>query len=567
MRAWWLAIVLLLPLGAASPPTGDLIVVGTAPAPPGAIPLSVIDGFVVPDATAALARALAATPGVERVAWAQPLEPHAAPVRSDTLLGLTRAQTLPDDAGAGVGVAVLDTGIDATHPDLAGRVRANLRLAEGRFVPSVGDLDGHGTHVAGVLAASGASSQGRWRGVAPGVHLVGLDISSRFTTASALLAYDWIYLHHEEYGLRVVVNAWGRIPDGDAYDPRDPTIRAIERVVDEGVVVVFSASNRGPAPGSVSIEAQSPRVLTVGATDAAGLVMPYSARGPAAGGATKPDVVAPGDAVVGLRSAQTAPAAADPDALHRAYSGTSQAAPHVAGIVAAMLARSPDLTPEEVGDMLRASAVDVGAQGIDDASGAGLVDAADAMRLARGDAALRDNVLLAGGIDEQRDASPLAPTSRRLLGLLAQPALLWETSFAVKPGAESLEIAARVEGASDLRFEAGRGDATEISWRGESTRAQSPAPGVWTLRAYGALPVAADGEALARVTLPPQPERALEPVGAPERADAPGAATSALLVVPAFLVGLGLALLAPALRRRRAQDPYLEAGAPSTRDR
>lgn len=559
MRATLLALLLVLPVVAAGggPARGDLIVTfhDAPPTVAGAFALSLLPALIVPDATAADAARWMRDARVERVDWAKPLERHgASALPSAAFFGLTRADRA-EGTGAGVTVAVLDSGIDATHPDLAGRVVANARLVQGRFVDAPGDTDGHGTHVAGIVAASGASSEGRWPGVAPDARLVGLDISGRFTTASAILAYDWLAEHREEHDIRVVVNAWGRVPDGDAYDPRDPELRAIESLVAEGVVVLFSASNRGPGPSTLSVEAMSPHVVTVGATDAAGLVMSYSSRGPvrAADPWVKPDVVAPGDAVVSLRSAQTLPDAADPDPLHTSYSGTSQAVPHVAGIVARMLEARPSLTPQQVADALRASAIDLGAPGPDDASGYGLVDARDAILAAQGRAPDRGNVLVAGGRDRYEDALALPGAPRRgLFDLLDAPEVVWDAPFPVKPGATRVRVDASATGAQPFDLELLK-DGRIVP----GTEVERPEPGIWTLRLRSALPFASEARMLVETDLPPQPARALQfdakpaPAPRPLPNDSWTLAREDVILVGCVLVGT---LAGAALMPRRPRD-------------
>ena len=531
LLAWlllWPAGVVALP----DEPARDLVVEwrpGERPElPRDAACLAVLDACVLTDASAATEARLRADPRVLRVTRAVPLERHAVQeggAAPDPNLRLTRADAAGGPTGEGVTVAVVDSGIDATHPDLAGRVRANVRLVEGAFAPAAGDLDGHGTHVAGIVAADGRSSQGRHRGVAPGAELVGVDISGRFNTASALLAYDWLFLHRHEHGVRVVVNAWGRVDDR-RFDPDDPVIRAIDRLVATGVVVLFSASNHGPDAGTLSMEAQDPWVVTVGAVDAAAQPMPYSSRGPVApkDGApawVKPDVVAPGERVTGLRSQQAAPATGDPDPLHRTLSGTSQSVPHVAGVVALMLEANPRLTPTQVANALRESAIDLAEPGPDDATGFGLVDARDAVRRARGEAPDRGNVLVAGGTDRHRDAATVGPTPRGLLGLGARSQDVWSTEFPVKPGATALRfdlampdatlgspiVTLERDGATLGPWTRAERDADGAHLRGE---VEAPTPGVWTLRVHASAPAALDLRATVDVTLPPHPERALE---------------------------------------------------------
>lgn len=466
MRAWLLAVLLLLavPPVEAAEPRFDLIV-HTAPGTPlppldlPLIPLRAIDGFVVLDATEDAEARLARTDGVHRVVRAVPLERHAvAPATrtdeaadaggEDLNLRLTRVrEAWPRATGQGVTIAIIDSGIDASHPDLAGRVKQNVRLVDERFVDAPGDTSGHGTHVAGVAAASGASSDGRFVGTAPDAQLVGIDISSRFNTAGSLLAYDWLFVHAPSLGVDIVVNAWGRM-GSSPFDPDDAVVRGIDRLVAEGVVVLFSASNHGPRAMSLSLEAQNPRVITVGAVDAAARVMSYSSRGPVRapdGGDAwvKPDLAAPGDRIIGLRSLQSPPSANDPDPLHTTLSGTSQAVPHVAGIVALMLEANASLTPVQVANALRASAIDLDAPGPDDATGFGLVDAVDALRVARGQGIARDHPLIRGGVaryEGETIAAP-APAGSGLLGLA--PGADVETfrlPIAVLPGARALSF-------------------------------------------------------------------------------------------------------------------------------
>ena len=595
MRAPLLVLLLVLPgLAQAAPPEGparDLVVLlkpgMTMDAPDGAVPLRVLDGFVVRDASPRLEAALRRHHCVETVLAEAPLERTAA---FDPNLRLTRADPAPALGGValtgrGVTVAVVDSGIDAAHPDLAGRVKANVKLAGGRFLDAPGDADGHGTHVAGIVAASGATSEGKWRGVAPEADLVGIDISERFTTASALLAYDWLYVNREAQDIRVVVNAWGRVGER-SFDASDPVIRAIDRLVDAGVVVLFSASNHGPGPSTLSVEAQDPRVVTVGAVDAAARLMHYSSRGPVQGASAaawvKPDVVAPGEAVVGLRSLAAAPRAGDPDAFHRALSGTSQAVPHVAGVVALMLQANPGLTPAQVSNALRESAVDLGAPGPDDATGFGLVDAPDAIQRARGLPAQRGNVLVAGGVDRYEDEARLtpAPQGGGLLALASLPSATWTTTFPVKAGATriafdvawtapatgatvTLEREGRVEGA----WTQAQPDGARVALRG---RIDAPEPGIWTLRARAAAPVTLDVDAAIDVHFQANATRALELDSRYRLPDTPGSALQnalggdvhgALLqgklllraypgIVPSLAAGYMLAFLV--LRRRRA---------------
>lgn len=597
MRAWLVVLLvapLLAPMAHADAGRGLVVTLrpgAHVPLPAGAIPLASFAGFVLPHASAADAARWREDPRALRVDLAQPLE-------LAQLAGITRARAPSDslrltratDAalasfgadGAGVTVAVLDSGVDATHPDLVGRVVANLRLVDGAFLEAPGDLNGHGTHVAGIVAASGASDQGAATGTAPGARILGLDIlSESFTTTSALVAYDWIHQHHAERGIKVVVNAWGRVGDPRTFDPEDPLIRAIDRVVDDGVVVVFSATNHGPAARSLSVEAQDPRVVTVGAVDDAAILATYSSRGPVAATVpvtwTKPDVVAPGEEILGLRSQEAKlDPTTDPDTLHRVLSGTSQAAPHVAGVIARMLQANASLGPLDVLEALHASALDLGPVGPDAAYGYGLLDAPDAMRAALHQPLRRDNPLAAGGTETYEDAVTIPATRSDLLGFASAPDS-WTTRFPVKPGATRLSF--------EIDAPALRGDlvATLLGPRGEAgtwsepaleggqlaLRGTLPAPpaGVWTLRLRASLPLDAriashvhvdlGANATrslpldARYKLPDDLPRAHGPTLLQESARLLHDEPWLLLVLPA---GAGAAALAWTTRRRRTQD-------------
>ncbi|MFA5861434.1 MAG: S8 family serine peptidase, partial [Candidatus Thermoplasmatota archaeon] len=489
---------------------------------------------------------LASRTGVISVQDVAPLE-----YLGDMNLQLTRADPPPIDAagtpftGRGITVAVLDSGIDATHPDLAGRVKANVKLSGGAFSDSVGDSNGHGTHVAGIVAASGATTQGRVRGVAPDASLVGIDISDHFTTASALLAYDWLFVHKDDYGIRVVVNAWGRVGEGKTFDPDDAEIRAIDRLVDSGVVVLFSASNHGPGPSTLSLEAMDPRVITVGAVDAAAQTVSYSSRGPVISTSDsswiKPDVVAPGDTILGLRSQEATPDAnSDHDAFHRYYSGTSQAVPHVAGIVALMLEANAAMRPSAVQNAIRESAIDVGPPGLDDATGFGLVDARDAVHRALGELPDRGNVLVAGGADTFTDHEqlPAGQAPSGLLGFLSAPTAGWSTTFAVKPDASvatfdvvwsapvgAVTVTLEKDGLVKGTWTQPSADAGKALVRG---RLDAPGTGIWTLRATGGAPTPVDVTSSVAVTLNANPDRAVDLDSRYRLPDTPAGATAAL---------------------------------------
>ncbi|NUW39761.1 S8 family serine peptidase [Nonomuraea rhodomycinica] len=263
--------------------------------------------------------------------------------------------------GAGVKVAVLDSGVDATHPDLAGKVAARADFTE---EPDERDVVGHGTHVASTIAGSGAASGGRYRGVAPDATLLdGKVCASRFCSDSAILAgMQWA----AEQGAQVVNLSLGRA-DTPEDDPLEQAVRTLtERY---GTLFVVAAGNDG-ADRAVSSPASSDAALAVGAVDGADALAPFSNRGPRVGdGGLKPDITAPGVDITAARgkdSPGTGP--------YVTMSGTSMATPHVAGTAALVAGAHPGWKAGELKAALMASAKPDPRTGVF-GQGAGRVDA------------------------------------------------------------------------------------------------------------------------------------------------------------------------------------------------
>ncbi|HEX9696084.1 MAG TPA: S8 family serine peptidase [Actinomycetota bacterium] len=312
--------------------------------------------------------------------------------------------------GRGVGVAVVDSGIDGTHPDLAPALAGNKKwlcptpfLAEANsgfdkcygsymadaalnllaFDNSCNDaawLDvatsdttsGHGTHVAGIVAGRGVASNGRFMGAAPGAMLYGLGVGEESRMLWILEAFAWISCNAASVtpAIKVVNNSWGGQPG--PHDPSDPISLAVAALVGKGITVVFSAGNDA-GDGSIDLinpEAKNPLkgVISVADYDDAeratrtGSLSRYSSRGSSADANKEnwPDVSAPGTSITST-GAKTGLYL--PTGLHVTYepyytvaSGTSMAAPHVAGIVAMLLQADPSLTPAKIEDLLEDTA-------------------------------------------------------------------------------------------------------------------------------------------------------------------------------------------------------------------
>lgn len=252
--------------------------------------------------------------------------------------------------GKGVGVAVLDTGI-FPHQDFGHRIWGFADFIENRRTPY--DDNGHGTHVAGILAGDGRASMGKHCGMAPGCGIVGLKVLDRYGNGSkenVLKAFSWLLRHFEEYKIRVV-----NISVGTTYRTRrehDALITGVEAVWDRGLVVVAAAGNQGPCWGSVTAPGCSRKIITVGASDMLRGPAALSGRGPTAQCVCKPDLVAPGRQVVSCTP--------EGNRAYGAKSGTSMSTPLVSGAIACMLEKDPLLTNVEIKMMLRESAEDLG---------------------------------------------------------------------------------------------------------------------------------------------------------------------------------------------------------------
>ncbi|MEH0933312.1 S8 family serine peptidase [Micromonospora sp. CPCC 205558] len=246
--------------------------------------------------------------------------------------------------GAGVTVAVLDTGVDATHPDLAGRI-AEAQDFSGSG--SARDGHGHGTHVASTIAGSGAASDGKRKGVAPGARLlVGkvLDDAGSGYSSSIIAGMEWA----AHSGAKVVSMSLG----GDPTDGTDPMSQAVNDLTAEtGALFVVAAGNSGAAR-TVGAPGAAAAALTVGAVDRADNLAEFSSRGPRLGdNGLKPEITAPGVGIVAARAAGTTMGTPVDDAYTTA-SGTSMATPHVAGAAAILAQEHPDWAAAKLKDAL-----------------------------------------------------------------------------------------------------------------------------------------------------------------------------------------------------------------------
>jgi subtilisin family serine protease len=239
-------------------------------------------------------------------------------------------------SGQGIRVAVLDTGIDITHPDLSG----NKVVEQANFSdsPEVTDHLGHGTHVAATIAGTGAASKGARKGVAFGASLLNgkvLDDDGFGTDDQVIAGMEWAAAH----GAKVANMSLGSFEPTDGTDPVSQALNQL--TASTGTLFVVAAGNAGPFAQSVSAPGAAAAALTVGAVDVADKLADFSSRGPRVGDyAMKPDIVAPGVDIIEARAAGTS-LGTPVDQFYTRLSGTSMATPHVAGAAAILLQQHP----------------------------------------------------------------------------------------------------------------------------------------------------------------------------------------------------------------------------------
>ncbi|MFJ9342228.1 S8 family serine peptidase [Streptomyces sp. NPDC101733] len=246
--------------------------------------------------------------------------------------------------GRGVTVAVLDTGVDETHPDLKGAEAAERNFTSS---PTTQDRNGHGTHVASTIAGTGALSGGRYKGVAPDVRLLDgkvLDDDGFGAESNILSGMEWAV----EQGAQIVSMSLST----QDYPETDPLEDGVARLSDRALFVV-AAGNHGPGPATITSPGSAPAALTVGAVDKQDRIADFSSQGPARDGGSKPDLTAPG---VDITAAGTTQGEFPSDTGYVTLSGTSMATPHAAGAAALLLQQHPTWSGAQLKALLTGSA-------------------------------------------------------------------------------------------------------------------------------------------------------------------------------------------------------------------
>ncbi len=434
---------------------------------------------------------------------------------------LTRKNRGLSVTGRGVTVAVLDTGLDGTHADVAGRVARNVKLADLQGLSPLGfqyplnieglpntDLvAGHGTFVGGVIAGSGARSGGRYQGVAPNAKLVGLSAGDS-NLLFVLAGFDYLLTQGPTLKVRVVNCSFSA---NTVFDINDPVNVATKMLTDQNVNVVFSAGNTGPGADSLNPYALAPWVISAGSTDARGRLAQFSSRG-SFGNASRrrPTLVAPGVDMISLRAtglnltglnglssgADTRLLSLSELPFYTAGSGTSFSAPVVAGTIALMLEANPNLKPAQVRDILQRTATPLPSNFAHEV-GAGLLNAHAAVLEAAFPTrrmGMWRATLSRGQVRFVRNA-PHAFSGTVRPGFITTTNLTIPTNtvaasvrIAWGPLLTTNDLGMKVyDGGGVLRSHVNVLNLPGITGRGEGTQLNSPAAGTWRVQVFNTL--------------------------------------------------------------------------------
>lgn len=304
--------------------------------------------FVHMHATPEAIQSLEADPDVVRIYQDLPVHAYL-----DMSVPRIQAPRLWDEGltGQGVRIAIVDTGIDAQHPDFAGRIMATANFTN----EGPEDGNGHGTHCASIAAGSGAASANKYRGVAPQASIYAAKVlrtNGEGMMSDVMAGVEWAV----EQGVQVISLSLG---GPGPCDGKDALCETCEAAMERGIVVCVAAGNDGPGAYTVGSPGCADKLITIGATDDNDRIASFSSRGPTSDGRVKPDIVFPGVDIVAARAKGTS-MGMPVDNYYTSASGTSMATPHAAGACALMLQAEPNLTPGQIKARLMATAVDLG---------------------------------------------------------------------------------------------------------------------------------------------------------------------------------------------------------------
>ncbi len=271
--------------------------------------------------------------------------------------------------GKGVKVALVDSGIDGTHPDLKGRIVEWKDFVANKNTPY--DDFGHGTHCAGIIGGNGAGSGGKYKGVAPEVSYIGIKVLGKDGSGSLSTILDGInYAANSD--AQVISMSLGSSDHSQAMDD------AVCSAVAKGKIVICAAGNSGPDSKTIGCPSDCKDAISVGATDKNDQIASFSSRGPTSDGRLKPEICAPGKDIVSTRATGIHNEKAV-DNYYISMSGTSMACPMVSGSVALMLQKDPTLTAAKVKDILEKTAKRLGSKTPNEDYGYGRINVKSAL--------------------------------------------------------------------------------------------------------------------------------------------------------------------------------------------
>ncbi|MCH9816952.1 MAG: S8 family serine peptidase [Actinomycetia bacterium] len=296
------------------------------------------------------------------------------------------ASVWPKTTGAGIKVAVVDSGVAGSHPDLSGQITsgADFVVDQSGNTPNTSDANGHGTHVAGVIAAVAGNGVGV-AGLAPAARIIPVRVLDANGSGFSSDVADGIIFAADQ-GADVINLSLGGTQSSSVG-------AALEYAQGKGVTIVAAMGNEKQRGNPTTYPAADPETIAVAATDEAQQVAAFSNTG------NHVDVAAPG---VGILSTV-------PDTSYARFNGTSMATPHVAALAALVLAREPGLTPEQIRSRIADTAVDIGAQGWDSSSGSGVIDPAAATGKAPAPPSASPTPTPTPPPNDLRKASPIVP--------------------------------------------------------------------------------------------------------------------------------------------------------------
>lgn len=272
--------------------------------------------------------------------------------------------------GENIGIAIMDTGIEGTHPDFHGfhsPLTAFYDCIHQRTVPY--DDNGHGTHVAGIICGNGNASNGLIRGIAPCCNIIVvkvLNYRGEGNVEDVLCGVQWILQNRKKYNIRLVNISVGSSRE-KSFQEESPLVQAVDSLWDAGLIVTTAAGNHGPEKYSIGAPGNSRKIITVGSSDdnrrtlvQGQSVRSYSSRGPTLKCIKKPDIVAPGSNIFSCSHMFRNNYNFGKTSYYTTKSGTSMSTPIVTGSLALLLCVAPHMSNRDVKLHLRSHSIDLG---------------------------------------------------------------------------------------------------------------------------------------------------------------------------------------------------------------